>query len=106
MKMKGGIYISAYEDITLPDEHFADFILETNDLPVSFKKNISSSLENGIKSWYISYTESTNNLTCMSMYKRKGDNLWFVSTEIEPDLWKNGWKEIVIKILLSFKITS
>jgi hypothetical protein len=103
-KIKGGIYISAHEGITFPDQHMADFILESNNLPVDFKENILNGEENGIKSWYISYTDTNNHLTCMSMYKRKGDKLWFVSTEIEPTLWKNGWQEIIIKILTSFKI--
>ena len=38
--------------------------------------------------------------------KIKGDKLWFVSTEIEPSLWKNGWNEIIIKIVSSFKINA
>lgn len=105
-KIKGGIYISAYDSITFPDEFVVDFILESNNLSVDFKQNILNSEENGIKSWYISYTESNSNLICMSMYKRKGNNLWFISTEIEPNLWENGWKEIIIKILMSFKINT
>ena len=105
-KIKGGIYISAYEGITFPNEHMADFILESNNLPVDYKQKILNGEENGIKSWYISYTDPNNNLTCISMYKRKGDKLWFVSTEIEPSLWKNGWKEIILKILTSFKLNA
>jgi hypothetical protein len=105
-KIKGGIYISTHEGITFTDEHMADFILKSNNLPVDFKHKILNGEENGIKSWYISYTDTDNNLTCMSMYKRKADKLWFVTTEIEPFLWKNGWKEIIIKILTSFNINA
>ena len=82
------------------------FILESNNLPDNFRENVLSGTENGLKSWYVSYTDSENNLTCMSMYKRKGDKLWFVSTEIEPELWNNGWKDIIVKILISFKINA
>ncbi|MCB0750426.1 MAG: hypothetical protein KDC52_03010 [Ignavibacteriae bacterium] len=104
--IKGGIYISLYNGITFSDEHMETFILESNNLPDNFRENVLSGTENGIKSWYVSYTDSENNLTCMSMYKRKGDKLWFVSTEIEPELWNNGWKDIIVKILISFKINA
>lgn len=57
-KLKGGIYISAHEGITFPDEHMADFILESNNLPRDFKQNILSGEKNGIRTWYISYTDS------------------------------------------------
>ena len=40
----------------------------------------------------------------MRMWKRKGNNLWFVSTEIEPKYWKKGWKDIIVKVLTSFEI--
>ncbi len=103
-KMIGGIYISAYDGITFSDERMNDFILDSNNLPDDFRKNILSGEENGIKSWYISYTDTTNNLTCMSMYKRMNAKLWFVSTEIEPDLWKKGWQNIIVNILISFEI--
>ena len=104
--IKGGIYISLYNGITFSDEHMETFILESNNLPDNFRENVLSGTENGLKSWYVSYTDSENNLTCMSMYKRKGDKLWFVSTEIEPELWNNGWKDIIVKILISFKINA
>ena len=104
--IKGGIYISLYNGITFSDEHMETFILESNNLPDNFRENVLSGTENGIKSWYVSYTDSENNLNCMSMYKRKGDKLWFVSTEIEPELWNNGWKDIIVKILISFKINA
>lgn len=72
--IKGGIYISLYNGITFSDEHMETFILESNNLPDNFRENVLSGTENGIKSWYVSYTDSENNLTCMSMYKRKGIN--------------------------------
>jgi len=103
-KIKGGIYISVYNGITFPDENMKNFILESNNLPAEFEQNILNGEENGIKSWYVSYTDSTNNLTCMSVYKRKGDFLFFVSTEIEPKLWKSGWKEIMTEIILSIEL--
>ena len=81
-KIKGGIYISAYEGITFSDEYMADFILESNNLPVDFKQEILNGEENGVKSWYVSYTDPDNNLTFMLMYKRKGDKLWFVSAVV------------------------
>jgi len=105
-QMKGGIYISAYQNISFPDEHMADFIVDANNLTADFKQQILNSEANGIRSWHILYTDTINNLTCTSMYKRKKDKLWFISIEIEPDLWENGWKEVVIKILSSFKITA
>ena len=103
-KIKGGIYISAYNGITFPDEHMNSFILESNNLPAEFEKNILNGEENGIKSWYLSFTDPKNNLTRMSAYKRKGENLWFFSTEIEPKLWEKGWKEIITEIILSIEL--
>ena len=102
--MEGGIYISAYNGITFPDEKMNSFILESSNLSSEYEDRIGSGEENGIKSWYLSYTDSNNTLTCMRMWKRKGDNLWFVSTEIEPKYWKKGWKDVIVKILTSFEI--
>tara|TARA_R110002126_G_scaffold291204_1_gene450936 strand:- start:233 stop:694 length:462 start_codon:yes stop_codon:yes gene_type:complete len=104
LKMKGGIYISVYKNITLPEEKMVDFILETNNLTTESEKNILKGEENGIKSWYISYTDSISNLTCMSAYKSKGHDLWFITTEIEKEEWNNGWKEKIVEILQSFTI--
>ncbi|HEY5774029.1 MAG TPA: PsbP-related protein, partial [Chitinophagaceae bacterium] len=103
-KIKGGIYISVYNGITFPDDNMKNFILESNNLPAELEENILNGEENGIKSWYVSYTDSTNNLTCMLTYKRKGNYLLFVSTEIEPKLWKSGWKETMTEIILSIKL--
>ena len=103
-KIKGGIYISGYSGITFSDEYMTDFILESNSLSTDFKKNIRIKEEKGIKSWYISYTDTKNNLVCISAYKRLGENLWFVSTEMDPKLWKKGWKEIIVEIIVSFEI--
>ncbi len=103
-KMKGGIYISAYNNISLPEEKMVDFILGTNNLTPESEKNILTGEENGVKSWYISYTDSINGLTCMSAYKSYKNNLWFVSTEIPKEDWKNGWKDKIVEILQSFTI--
>ena len=102
--MEGGIYISAYNGITFPDEKMNSFILESSNLSSEYEERIGSGEENGIKSWYLSYSDSNNTLTCMRMWKRKGNNLWFVSTEIEPKYWKKGWKDIIVKVLTSFEI--
>ena len=102
--IKGGIYISAYNNITFPDENMNSFILQSNHLPAEFEQNILNGEENGIKSWYLSYTDQKKKLTCMSIYKRKGENLWFFSTEIDPELWKKGWKEIIIEIITSIEL--
>jgi len=102
--MEGGIYISAYNGITFPDEEMTSFILKSSNLTSESEDRIGSGEENGIKSWYISYTEPDNTLTCMRMYKRKDDNLWFVSTEIEPKYWRKGWKDIIVKVLSSFEV--
>ena len=103
-KFSGGIYVSLYEGINFSDDLMIPFILESNVLPSEFEQNILNTQENGIKTWIVSYTNSHNNLTCISMYKKKEDNLWFVSTEIDPSLWKNGWSEIIIKVLDSFEV--
>ena len=80
------------------------FILESNKLPDQYEQNILNVEENDVKSWYVSYADSNSNLICMSAYKRKGDYLLFVSTEIEPKLWKNGWKETFTKVINSIKL--
>ncbi len=103
-EMRGGIYISKHNNITFPDEDIKDFILESNQLPKEATSDIIFGEENGIKSWYISYTDTVNNLICMSAYKRKGSYLLFVSTEIEPNQWENGWKEIIIEIISSITL--
>ncbi|GAO44788.1 hypothetical protein [Flavihumibacter petaseus] len=105
-KFKGGIFISVREGLTFPDQHMEDLILQIEHLPAEWKPRILHGVEKGIRSWYISYTASDHNLTCMSIYKRKGDRLWFVSTETETGLWKNGWNDIIKKILTSFEIAS
>lgn len=101
---KCGIYISMNKGITFPDEHMEDFIIESNYLPISFKTNILSNKEKGVKTWIVSYTDPNNNLTCMSMYKRMNDKLWFISSECAPNEWRNGWKEKIVEILTSFNI--
>ena len=102
--MKGGIYITEYSGITLTDHRIEDFILESNHLPDEYASEILKGEENGIKSWYISYTDTENHLTCISTYKKKGDYLLFISTEIEPEIWNNGWKEIITEIILSIDL--
>lgn len=102
---RGGIYISLHNGITLPDENMKTFIIESNNLNSEFEKNIFSGTEHGVRSWYISYTDTENNLICMAAYKRRGTAMLFVSAEIEPGLWKNGWKELIVEIISSIVLT-
>ena len=104
--MKGGIYISTHSGLTFSDDLMVNFILESNNLSEDIEDNILNSEENGIKSWYVSYTDSYKNLTCMLMYKRKDDKLWFVSGEVEPEYWKSGWEDKIVRIFTSFNIDS
>ena len=52
-----------------------NFILESNKLSPEFEQNIIYG--NEIKYWYLSYTDSQNNLIYMSAYKRREEYLWF-----------------------------
>ncbi len=103
-EMKGGIFISTYNNINITDSEMPNFILESNELNEDFISNIAENEIDGIKTWIISYTDTTNNLTCMSLYKKHKNNIWFISTETEPIHWQNGWKEKIVKILSSIQI--
>lgn len=103
-KNKGGVFIFGYKKSVLTDEIMSDFFLTYNNFPVGLKQSILNNEKSEIKSWYSFHHDIANNMKCLTLYKIEGANFWVITGKIKSKLWKKGWKEIIEKILASFKI--